>query len=147
MDDPATTSGVHDWPSEQWEREIAQPHGTGRAGWKKETRGPWALVLCLRTNLAICQVSEVAHILHFYLRGLNWAETWQVAKVPEFAQTCIASFYPRGLKLSLFLLYGQRFPRCGKVFKIAIFRHETWQVAIVPDFAHIYPLSTPGVEI
>ncbi len=36
-------------------------------------------------------------------------ETWQVAKVPEVAHT--PSFYLRESKLSLFLLYGQQFPR------------------------------------
>ncbi len=38
------------------------------------------------------------------------------------------SFYPRGSKLGLFSLYGQRFPRHGLAFKIAIFGHETWSL-------------------
>ncbi len=46
------------------------------------------------------------------------------------------SFYPRGSKLSLFLLYGQPFPRYRPIFKMAIFGHETWQVAKVPEVAH-----------
>ena len=49
-------------------------------------------------------------------------ETWQVAKVPEVAH--IPSFYPRGSKLSLLLLYWQQFLRCGPKFH-AIFGHET----------------------
>ncbi len=44
---------------------------------------------------------------------------------------------PKGSKLSLFLLYGQRFPRYRPIFKIAIFGLETWQVAKVPEVAHI----------
>ncbi len=55
------------------------------------------------------------------------------------------SFYPRGSKLSLFSLYGQRFPRYGSIFKIAIFGHKTWPLAKVPEIAHT--LSTHGVEI
>ncbi len=47
------------------------------------------------------------------------------------------SFYHRGSKLILFLLHGQRFPRQGATFKIAIFGHETWQVAKVPEVAHM----------
>ena len=49
----------------------------------------------------------------------------------------IPSFYPRGAKLSLFSLHGQRFPRYGPIFKIAIFGHETWPLAKVPHVAHI----------
>ena len=42
-------------------------------------------------------------------------ETWQVSNlVPEVAH--ILSFYPKGSKLSLFLLYGQWFPRYGPIF-------------------------------
>ncbi len=55
----------------------------------------------------------------------------------------IPSFYPKGSKLSLFLLYGQWFPRYGPIFKIAIFGHETWLFAKVPEVAHII-LSNPG---
>ncbi len=65
-----------------------------------------------------------------------WALTWQVGKVPEVAH--IHSFYPRGAKLSLFLLYGQRFVRYGPIFKIVIFGYETSQVAKVREVAHIH---------
>ena len=54
------------------------------------------------------------------------------------------SSYPIGSRLSLFSLYGQRFPRYGLIFKIAIFRHETWQLAKVPEVGHImycYPIG------
>ncbi len=54
------------------------------------------------------------------------------------------SFFPRGLKLSLFSLYGQRFPRYGPIFKIAIFGHETWPLAKVPEVAHILPFYPRG---
>ncbi len=43
-------------------------------------------------------------------------ETWNLIKVPEVAYG--PSFYPRGSKLSLFSLYGQRFPRYGPILKI-----------------------------
>ncbi len=60
--------------------------------------------------------------------------------------THIPSFYPRGSKLSLFLLYRHRFPRYRPIFKIAIFGHVTWQVAKVPEVAHTLFLHQ-GVEI
>ncbi len=50
-------------------------------------------------------------------------ETWSLTKDPEVAH--ILSFYHRGSKMSLFSLYGERFPRYGPIFKIAIFGHET----------------------
>ena len=50
-------------------------------------------------------------------------ETWPLAKVPEVVH--ILSFYPKGSKLSVFSVYGQRFPRYGPFFKIATFGHET----------------------
>ena len=72
-------------------------------------------------------------------------ETWQLAKVPEDAH--ILSFYPRESKLSLFLLYGQRFSRYGPIFRMAIFGHETWQVAKLPEVC-TYALFLPQeVEI
>ncbi len=39
---------------------------------------------------------------------------------PKFQNLHIPSFYPIGLKLSLFSFYGQRFPRYGTIFKIGI---------------------------
>ena len=50
-----------------------------------------------------------------------------------------------GAKLSLFSLYGQRFPRYMPIFKIAIFRDETWPVSKVPEVAHLdsfYPIGS-----
>ncbi len=74
--------------------------------------------------------------------GMELGKSREVAKVPEVAH--ILSFYPRGLKLRLFSLYGQWFLRYGPIFKIAIFMHETWQVAKVPEVSHIlsfYPIE------
>ncbi len=52
--------------------------------------------------------------------------------------TCGPSFYPRGLELSLFTLYGQ-------LFKIAIFGQETWNLKKkVLEKLHLDPVSTPG---
>ncbi len=65
---------------------------------KTETRGPWALTSCLRTNLVICQSSR---------------------------SCTYTPFLPQGLKLSLFSLYEQQFPRYLPIFKNAIFGHET----------------------
>ncbi len=48
----------------------------------------------------------------------------------------IYSFYSRGLKLSFFPLYGERFLRYGVIFKIAIFRHETWPMTKFPEVTH-----------
>ena len=54
-------------------------------------------------------------------------------------------FLPQsGSKLSLFLLYGQRFLRYGPIFKIAIFGHETWQVSKVPEVAHMLSFYPGG---
>ena len=46
-----------------------------------------------------------------------------------------------GLKLSLFLLYRQRFLKHRGIFKIAIFEHEIWTMAKVPEVAHACILS------
>ncbi len=51
--------------------------------------------------------------------------------------------FPMGLKLSLFLLYGQRFLR----YKIAIFGHEIWHLAKVPEVAHIHSFYPKGVKL
>ena len=50
--------------------------------------------------------------------------------------------------MSLFLLYGQWFPRYWPIFKIAIFGHETWPLAKVPEVAHISSSFYPkGVKL
>ena len=107
---------------------------------------------CLRTNLAICQISRSCTYTPFLPQGsslfsfyeqqfLRYVpifkiaifghETCPLAKVPEVAH--IFSFHPLGSKLSLFSLYGQQFLRYGPIFKIAIFGHETWPLAKVPE--------------
>ncbi len=50
---------------------------------------------------------------------------------------------PKGSKLGLFSLHGQRFPRYGPILKIAIFRHETWKLKKVPKL-RMDPFSTPA---
>ena len=42
----------------------------------------------------------------------------------------------KGSKLSLFSLYGHRFPRYASFVKIAIFRHETWNLKKGPEVAY-----------
>ncbi len=72
-------------------------------------------------------------------------ESWTLAKVPKVAY--MPSFSPRGSKLSLFSLYGQRFLRYGPIFKIAIFGHETWPLAKFPEVAHILSFSPRGSKL
>ena len=131
----------------------------------EQTRGPWALTLCLRTNLAIGQSSRSYTYTAFLPQGSNLSlfslyeqqfpryvaifkiaifghEIWPSAKVPEIAH--IASFYP---KIELIFAPRAAIPRYRLIFKIAILGHKTWQVAKAPEVAHI-PSSYPrGVEI
>ncbi len=65
--------------------------------------------------------------------------------MPEVAH--IPSFYHKGSKLSLFLLYGQRCPRYRPFFKIAIFGQETWPSAKVPEVAHITSFHPRGAKL
>ncbi len=58
--------------------------------------------------------------------------------VPE-DPTHIPSFYPRGSKMRLFLLYGNPIPRYRQTFKVPICGHETWQMAKVPHIISFYP--------
>ncbi len=67
-------------------------------------------------------------------------ETWPLAKVPEVAH--IPSSYPKGMKLSLFSLYWQRFPRYGPIFKLPYLGMKLGQWPKYQKL-HIYPLSTP----
>ncbi len=71
----------------------------------------------------------------------------KLGKWPKFQKLHIYSFYPSGSKLSLFLLYRQRFPRYRPIFKIAIFGHETWQVAKVPEVAHMFCFYPRGSKL
>ena len=67
----------------------------------------------------------------------------KLSKWPKFEKLHIHSLSPpMESKLSLFLLYVQRFLRYVLIFKISVFGHESWQVDKVPKVAHI--LSTPG---
>ncbi len=64
----------------------------------------------------------------------------------KFQKLDMYSFYPRGSKLSLFLLYGQRFSRYGTIFKISIFGHEICNFKTVPKIAIVLFLPQ-GAEI
>ncbi len=74
-------------------------------------------------------VSEIQ--ADFYI----WAWNLEFEKVPEVAYGPSFSFYPKGLKLSLFSLYEQLFPRYEPIFKIATLGHETWNLKKVPEVA------------
>ncbi len=84
-------------------------------------------------------VSEIRLIFKFAIFG---HETWPLAKVPEVAH--ILSFYPKVSKLSLFLVYGQRFPRYRPIFKLG---HETWPLPKVPKNAHILSFYPKGSKL
>ena len=49
--------------------------------------------------------------------------------------------------MSLFVLYEQRFPRYGQIFKIAIFGHETWLLAKDPEVAHILTFHPRALKV
>ena len=55
-----------------------------------------------------------------------------------------ALFLHKGSKLSLFSLYGQRFPRYRPIFKIAIFRHKTWNLIKAKGVAYGPSFSPEG---
>ena len=59
----------------------------------------------------------------FFKIAIFGHETWPLVKMPDVAHIPVLSFYPKRSKLSLVLLYGQRFPRYGPIFRIAIFGH------------------------
>ena len=112
-------------------------YGPGQA---KNTRGPWALTLCLRTWPMTKVPGRYGRI---FQRAIFRHETWPLAKVAH-----IVYFYPRGSKWSLFMMYRQWFPIYGSIFEIAIFGHETWPLAKVAEVAHIGCVSLPlGLEI
>ncbi len=86
-------------------------------------------------------------MLPFYSRGVEieliFTLGTAVSEIRADLLHIYTLFLPTGSKLSLFLLYGQRFPRHGPNFKIAIIGHETWPLAKVPEYAHV-PSSTTG---
>ena len=63
-----------------------------------------------------------------------WA--WNLVPDKRFRSCTYTLFLPQGLKLSLFSLYGQQFPRYRPIFKIVIFGHETCQVAEVLEVTY-----------
>ncbi len=80
--------------------------------------------------------------------GLDALLKNQLGHGPRFQKLHIHSIsIPRGVKFRLSLLYGQRFPRHGPIFKIAIFGHETWQVAKVPELAHMPSFYPRGSKL
>ncbi len=91
------------------------------------------LIFALRA--AVSEIRTILQNCHI------WAWNLAVAKVPEVAH--ISSFYPRGAKLGLFLLYGQRFRHKGRFSKLP---YLGMKLGKWPKFQklHIYPLSTSG---
>ena len=82
---------------------------------------------------------------YFRSTGSGFSDTDWFSKLPysgmkhgHWPKLYIYSLYtPRGRNWDFFSLYGQRFPRYGSIFKIAIFGHETWSLAKVPEVAHV----------
>ncbi len=80
---------------------------------------------------------------------MGYGDTGRFSKLPYLGMNLshwpklqnVVPFYPTGSKLSLFLLYGQRFPRYGPIFKIVILGHDSWPLAKVSEVAHIHVLS------
>ncbi len=110
-------------------------------------------------KLHICTLSTPrgSSLSLFRSRGRSFQDTGRFLKLPYLAMkpahwpkfqklhnAHIHSFYLRGSKLSLFLLYRQRFPTNWPIFKILIFGHETWPVAKVPEVAHILSFYSEG---
>ncbi len=96
-----------------------------------QTRGPWALTLCFRTNLAIAkfhiapflpQRSKLSLFSPYEQRFLRYDlifkiaiirhETWPLAKVPEVAY--ILPFYPRGQNRLCFVISFRRIQKAPK---------------------------------
>ena len=121
-------------------------------------------MLCLRTNLAICQSST---LLPFYPRGRSWAylhprtscfwDTGHFSKLPYLSmklghwpkfQSCTYTvFLPQGGEMELVFALRAAVSEIGPIFKIAVFEHETWPLANVPEVC-TYTLFLPqGVEI
>ena len=139
---------------------------------KQEAHGPWHSAW--DPTRPLTKVPEVPHTLSFYypralgsklsyfystgncfrdtgrvselLTGFqNWhIWAWNLAMGQSARYCTYTLFLPKGSKLRLFSLYGQRFSRYGMIFKIAIFGHETWQLARVPEVAHILSLYPRG---
>ncbi len=130
-------------------------------GHNMKTRGPWALMLCFSTNLAIGQSSTYTHSLSTP-RGQNWAylhprssgfrDTGRFSKLPfwgmkvghwpKFQKLHIYFFLPQGGEIKLVL------PLRAAVLEIrADFRNcHIWAwnspISQVPEVA-IHSLSTP----
>ncbi len=74
-----------------------------------------------------------------------WA--WSLT-IGKSSRSCTYTlFLPNGSKLSLFSLYGQRFPRYRSIFKIALLGHETWPLTKGPEVAHTLSFNSQRVEV
>ena len=99
-------------------------------------------VLGVKLGHWLTKVPDVAHILSFYLKRVGiefiialrpamckiradfpnfhiWA--WNLVTGKSSRSCTLHTIYPRGSNLSLFSLYGQRFPRYWPIFQTVIF--------------------------
>ncbi len=94
-------------------------------------------VIDWKNHLRVLSLGAISQIKRDYQNchiGFVWKDLQKLHMDPLSA--------PGRTKLSLFSLYGQRFPRYGPIFKIAIFGNETWNLMKVQKL-HVGPLSTP----
>ncbi len=79
--------------------------------------------------------AAVSEILADCLNSIFGHEVCNLKKGPKVAY--VLSFYPRGLKLSFFSLYGLPFSRYRPIFKISIFGHEIRNLNTGPKIAYV----------
>ena len=98
------------------------------------------LIFALRA--AVSEIARQFSKLPYLGMKLGMWPTW-----PKFQKLHIHPISTQGSKLRLFLLYGQRFPTYGPIFKTAIFGYQTCPLAKVPEVAHIYSLYLRGSKL
>ena len=109
--------------------------------------------------LFVCVMNDT-YLAYFRSTGSGFHDMGRFSKLPylgmklghwpKFQKLHIYYFVlslPQGVELSLILLYGQRFPRYGMIFNIAIFGHETWPLYKVQEVAHILSFYTRGLKL
>ncbi len=113
------------------------------------TRGPWALTLCLRTSLAICQISTYTPFpagqnrAYFSSTGSSYRDMGRFSKLPYLGIKCQKLHIhplstPRGRNWACFSSTGSGFRDTGYFENCHIWVWNlTWPLAKVPDVAHM----------
>ena len=91
--------------------------------------------------LFLPQEAEIGLFLHYRqrFRNMDWFSKlpylgMKLGRWQKFQKLHVHSLSTLGSKMSLFLLYGQRFLRYRPIFNI--FGHDTWPLAKVPEVIH-----------